>query len=172
MASSGVEEEGNRRQNEGLNLISLLLKSESDYCTTSRTVMETRVPDHRDTVQRDYRVPAMMKEQWLWANTAMEWACSDGRSRRHMEARGGWFKGDRQEWGEGAGWASMLASITCITTCCHASGWLVGGFGGRLARSSCRVTLRRSSSRARVNCSKRASCSFTEARMLAAERTS
>lgn len=63
--------------------------------------------------------------------------------------------------------------VTCMTTCCHASGWLVGGLlGGRLALSNCRVTLRRSSSRARVSCSKRASCSFTEARMLAAERTS
>lgn len=30
----------------------------------------------------------------------------------------------------GDGFASMLASFTCITTCCHASGWLVGGLGG------------------------------------------
>lgn len=68
--------------------------------------------------------------------------------------------------------ANMPTWFTCITTCCQARGWLLGALGGMLARSNCSVTLRRSSSRARVSCSKRASCSFTEARMLAAERTS
>lgn len=62
--------------------------------------------------------------------------------------------------------------FTCITACCQARGWLFGALGGMWARSNCSVTLRLSSSRARVSCSKRASCSFTEARMLAAERTS
>lgn len=73
-------------------------------------------------------------------------------------------------------WLPGLCS--CRTSCCQAIGrgcplptippLLMPGCW---ARSSCRATWRRSCSSARVSRSKRASCSFTEAKMLAAECT-
>lgn len=73
---------------------------------------------------------------------------------------------------------TLPQTITCRTSCCQAIGrgcplptipplFMPGCW----ARSSCRATCRRSCSSARVSRSKRASCSFTEARMLAAECT-
>lgn len=68
-------------------------------------------------------------------------------------------------------------AVTCRTSCCQAidKGCPLPTpllpMPGCWARSSCRATWRRSCSNARVSRSKRASCSFTEARMLAAECT-
>lgn len=179
---SGIEGGGERRQNERLNLISSLLKMShrtADYWTPSRTLESYngyKYQNYREIEQRDCGgVPRMMKsddheQTWWWDEPAQ----MEGESRRGVAfERDAWREMHDSAGWCGGGWsASVLASFTCITTCCHGSGWLVGGLGGRLARSSCRLTLRRSSSRARVSCSKRASCSFTEARMLAAERTS
>jgi len=172
MASYDVERGGEGRQNP----ISSLLKMthhRADYCTTSRTGIRQReqvsqIPEKLSggIIESHQRWKAMTVSKhddgmilirFEGGNVAWErWYRQWGRHKLVIKWRGG-------------GLASMLASFTCIPTCCHASGWLVGGLGGMLERSSCRVTVRRSSSRARVSCSKRASCSLTEAKMLAAE---
>lgn len=77
----------------------------------------------------------------------------------------------------GLQWQWEEQAVTCRTSCCQAVArgcplpmlQMLIRSAGWLARSSCRETLRRSSSSARVSRSKRASCSLTDAKMLAAD---